>query len=288
MSLNDLGKVAMTFGGAYNPSTVYDRLTAVIPSDGQAYVSTASNVIGIEPGVTENWENYWTILSMRGPRGNGISSIVKTSSEGTVDTYTITYDDGEQQTYTVTNGQGIQSIVLTSTVENVDTYTITFGNNLTATFAVTNARELAAGGTAGQVLTKNSNADYDVVWATPVQAVNNLTSTSETAPLAANQGRNLNVKKAEASGAIVSLLAANWTQSGDVYAQTVNVSGVTSNANTNLLTVSPNPNSFSAYADNSIRAVAQGNGTITFNADSVPDVNIAVNVMIVNTTGVNA
>lgn len=287
MALNDLGKVALTFGGNYNASTVYDRLTAVIPSDGQAYVSTMGNVIGIEPGVTENWENYWTILSMRGPRGNGISSIVKTSTEGTVDTYTITYDDGQSQTYTVSNGQGIQSIVLTSTVGIVDTYTITFGNNQTATFTVTNARELAEGGTTGQVLSKLSDSDYDVGWVT-ITPVDSLASTSTSFPLSANQGRALNAKKAEASAVTVSLSSSNWSQSGDVYVQTVSVSGATSNTNTNLLTVSPNPNSFAAYAENVIRAVSQGNGTITFNADSAPDANVAVNIMIVNTTGVSA
>lgn len=37
-------------------------------------------------------------------RGVGIASIVKTSTEGLVDTYTITYTDGRTQTYEVTNG----------------------------------------------------------------------------------------------------------------------------------------------------------------------------------------
>lgn len=288
MALTDLGKVGITFGGTYSPTTVYERQTIVVASDGQTYGTILDNVVGIEPNVTDNWETYWQIVSMRGPRGNGITQIVKTSTSGTVDTYTITYDDGTTSTFTVTNGEGIQSIVKTGTSGNVDTYTITFGNNQTATFTVTNARELAAGGSTGQVLTKNSNTDYDVSWQTPVAPVDNLTSTSTTAPLSANQGRNLNAKKAEASGITVSLISANWTASGDVYTQTVNVTGVTSNTSTNLVTVSPNPNGFAAYTENVIRAVAQGAGTLTFNADSVPDVNVAVNIMVVNTTGVSA
>lgn len=49
-----------------------------------------------------------------GEDGNGIASIELTSSVGNVDTYTITYDNGETTTFTVTNGvdgeQGIQGI----------------------------------------------------------------------------------------------------------------------------------------------------------------------------------
>ena len=53
----------------------------------------------------------------QGEDGNGISSIDKTSTEGLVDTYTITFTDGTTTTFTVTNGkdgqngeQGIQGI----------------------------------------------------------------------------------------------------------------------------------------------------------------------------------
>lgn len=39
-----------------------------------------------------------------GPTGNGIASIAKTGSAGLVDTYTITYTNGNTDTFTVTNG----------------------------------------------------------------------------------------------------------------------------------------------------------------------------------------
>lgn len=39
-----------------------------------------------------------------GPAGNGIEKIEKTGTEGLVDTYTITYTNGQIFTYTVTNG----------------------------------------------------------------------------------------------------------------------------------------------------------------------------------------
>ena len=40
-----------------------------------------------------------------GATGNGIASITKTGTEGLVDTYTITYTNGQTTTFTVTNGQ---------------------------------------------------------------------------------------------------------------------------------------------------------------------------------------
>ena len=40
-----------------------------------------------------------------GPTGNGIASTSKTGTSGLVDTYTITYTNGNTDTFTVTNGQ---------------------------------------------------------------------------------------------------------------------------------------------------------------------------------------
>lgn len=42
-----------------------------------------------------------------GATGNGIASIAKTSTAGLVDTYTITYTNGQTTTFTVTNGESI-------------------------------------------------------------------------------------------------------------------------------------------------------------------------------------
>ena len=64
------------------------------------------------------------------------------------------------------DGVGIVSIAKTSTVGLVDTYTITLSNGQTQTFTVTNgaAAVLPAGGTAQQVLMKNSSTDSDASW----------------------------------------------------------------------------------------------------------------------------
>ena len=42
---------------------------------------------------------------VKGEDGKGIESIVKTGTEGLVDTYTITYSNGDTDTFTVTNGR---------------------------------------------------------------------------------------------------------------------------------------------------------------------------------------
>ncbi len=82
-----------------------------------------------------------------GPTGNGIASIAKTGTSGTnpvVDTYTITYTNGQTTTFTVTNGvkgdtgNGIQSIYKTGTAGAVDTYTILYTDGNTTEFTVTN------------------------------------------------------------------------------------------------------------------------------------------------------
>lgn len=51
---------------------------------------------------TDSWQSQGTL---KGENGNGIASIEKTGTSGLVDTYTITYDDGDTDTFTVTNGE---------------------------------------------------------------------------------------------------------------------------------------------------------------------------------------
>ena len=73
-----------------------------------------------------------------GTPGNGITSIEKTSTSGNVDTYTITFDDGTNTTFTVTNG--------------------TDGED---------GEGVPEGGTTGQILKKKSGTDYDTEWVDP-------------------------------------------------------------------------------------------------------------------------
>lgn len=107
--------------------------------------------------IIEGQENNVIYLNSQafvaGADGRGIDSIVKTSTSGLVDTYTITYTDNTTSTFNVTNGAqgqdgqqgadgvGITSIEKTATVGLVDTYTITLSNGNTSTFEVTNGRD---------------------------------------------------------------------------------------------------------------------------------------------------
>lgn len=72
-----------------------------------------------------------------------VISVKKTSSEGLIDTYTITFSDGTSAIFTVTNGESnvIENIELTGSTGLVDTYTITFTNGSTKTFTVTNGKD---------------------------------------------------------------------------------------------------------------------------------------------------
>lgn len=46
-----------------------------------------------------------------GDTGNGISSVAKTSTDGLVDTYTITYTNGQATTFNVTNGENATIVI---------------------------------------------------------------------------------------------------------------------------------------------------------------------------------
>lgn len=76
-----------------------------------------------------HWVDMGPIVGPQGNKGSGITSVVRTSgdgSEGTVDTYTITYDDTSTSTFEVRNGTAgtINHIAKTGTVGTTDTYTV--------------------------------------------------------------------------------------------------------------------------------------------------------------------
>ena len=98
--------------------------------------------------------------------GIGIESIEKTSTEGLVDTYTITYTNEETQDFDVTNGttftpsvdeNGNISWSNDGGKENPQTRNIKGDKGDTGAGVKT-------GGTTGQVLKKNSNTDFDTKW----------------------------------------------------------------------------------------------------------------------------
>lgn len=71
--------------------------------------------------------------------------------------------------------------------------------------------------------------------------------------------------------ASVTLAASGWANN----TQTVSVNDVTAE---NLVLVAPAPESIDAYSEANIRCIAQGTGNLAFKCDSVPSVDIQVNV----------
>lgn len=79
-------------------------------------------------------------------------------------------------------------------------------------------------------------------------------------------------------GSSVLLNAANWTQSGEKYVQTVAVGNVEAGTN---MTIAPSAQSWDVAIDANVRATAQAQGTVTFTTDKVPSASIYMNVIII-------
>lgn len=94
--INEVGEVVFSTGtditSASSSSTGY--------FDNSLYLNTNTYELWKCIG-TDTWQSLGVL---KGNTGVGISSIQKTSTAGLVDTYTITYTDGNSDTFTVTNG----------------------------------------------------------------------------------------------------------------------------------------------------------------------------------------
>lgn len=170
----------------------YSVVVSVVKADGQRlrsfrtdqfFIVESSDDLtpaDIIEGLEENVIYLNTSIFVAGADGRGIVSIVKTSTSGLVDTYTITYTDNTTSTFNVANGaQGeagssIASIAKTGTSGLVDTYTITLTDGSTTTFEVTNGM---------------NGVDLGLA-----NIVNDLTTGGATNVLSAEQGKVLNEK----------------------------------------------------------------------------------------------
>ncbi len=105
------GRVRFVSRGTYNNSTQY-YLFDLVDYNGSSYIAKENTVGNLPTNTT-----YWQLIAEKGntgntgqtgpvgATGNGIASIIKTATVGLVDTYTITYTNGNTTTFTVTNGE---------------------------------------------------------------------------------------------------------------------------------------------------------------------------------------
>lgn len=138
MAQVNAGRVRFVGRGEYNNSTQY-YVFDLVNYKGNSYYAKVDTIGNLPTNTT-----YWQLVAEKGNvgptglTGNGISSITKTGTSGLVDTYTITYTNGNTTTFNVSNGNGIDRIEKTATVGNKDTYTIYFTNGSTTTYEVSN------------------------------------------------------------------------------------------------------------------------------------------------------
>ena len=115
-------------GGAVITITDLNGPHAVTLSNGTDGRGIASATLNDDYTLTITYTDgtSYATPSIRGERGAGITSIAYTGTSGLVDTYTITYGDGQTATFTVTNGaDGVSPTVLIQTFTGGHRITIT-------------------------------------------------------------------------------------------------------------------------------------------------------------------
>lgn len=160
---------------------------------GSMYINTTTYDLWKCVG-TDFWQRLGNI------RGIGIASLEKTSTVGNVDYYTITFDDGETETFTVTNGiNGTNGSIWYKGTALTGT-----GTSITGFPGVQNDFYLNSSTGYVYVCTKTGGAmvpdaaEWDYVMTltgggggSTIIVIDNLTSASSTDALSANQGRVL-------------------------------------------------------------------------------------------------
>jgi len=189
--INDVSEVVLNTGTAVTSAT--SSSTGFY--DGSFYINTNTMELWKCVG-TDSWQSQGVLKGADGANGNGIASIVKTSTVGLVDTYTITYDDGSTTTYDITNGQNGSKWYKGTAISGT-------GTSITGFPGVVNDFYLnSADGyvytctkTGGSLLPDAAEWDYVMTLTggggTSITVVDSLTSTSSTDALSANQGRVL-------------------------------------------------------------------------------------------------
>lgn len=190
--INKVGEVVLSTGTAVtNPTSSSTGFY-----DGSFYINTNTMELWKCIG-TNTWQSQGVLKGADGANGNGIVSIIKTATVGLVDTYTITYDDGTTSTYAVTNGQNGSKWYKGTAISGT-------GTSITGFPGVINDFYLNSADGYVYTCTKTGGslppdaAEWDYVMTltgggggSTVTVIDNLTSTSTTDALSANQGRAL-------------------------------------------------------------------------------------------------
>ena len=189
--INKVGEVVLNTGTAVTGPT--SSSTGFY--DGSFYINTNTFELWKCIG-TDSWQSQGVLKGADGADGNGIVSIVKTATVGLVDTYTITYDDGGTETYEVTNGQNGSKWYKGTAISGTGTSITGFPGVINDFYL--NSQDgyvYTCTKTGGAQLPDAAEWDYVMTLTggggSSVTVIDNLTSTSSTDALSANQGRVL-------------------------------------------------------------------------------------------------
>lgn len=129
---------------------VHIKWAAVMPTQDSDMVNYPSDFIGIYAGVSATAPTSFTAYQWydykgeKGDTGTSITGVSWVSSSGLIDTYRVSFSDGNSTTFNVTNGSQINSITKTSTSGLVDTYTVQLTNGNQTTFQVNNGKSIVS------------------------------------------------------------------------------------------------------------------------------------------------
>lgn len=190
--INKVGEVLMNTGTAVTGPT--SSSTGFY--EGSYYINTSTFELWKCIG-TDAWQSQGIL---KGDDGNGIVSVTKTGTAGLVDTYTITFDDGDTETFQITNGADGQN----GSKWYKGTAISGTGSSITGFPGVKDDFYLNSANGNVYVCTKTGGAsvpdpaEWDFVLTltgggggSSVTVIDSLTSTSSTDALSANQGRVL-------------------------------------------------------------------------------------------------
>ena len=149
-TINTTAQVIGVYGNTGQAWYVHIRYASNYPSSNNDMGTNPDKWIGVYSGTSASAPTSYTSYTwyewkgLTGDTGNGIASVLKTSTSGLVDTYTVTFTNGNTTTFNVTNGSNISTITKTATSGLVDTYTVTLTNGNTTNFTVTNAKSITS------------------------------------------------------------------------------------------------------------------------------------------------